>query len=139
MLYEALDKSYTDDRQTRIDLQAFHYAGCKSSVTRIGKITFDDNLFNEIAVYWVHDGKKRLIHGISYRPQNETNVFDETVTTMGSNLIREHQYYERHDLPFPNEVLCDMTDIGLGFGFVLPTPFDWDDFSNEMLCNGTQL
>ena len=137
VLYEALGKCYTNDRQARIDLQAFLHAGCKSSVTRIGKMVFDDNLFNEIAVYWVHGSKKRLIHGISYQTQNET--FDESIATMGHNLIKEHQFYERHDISCPKEILCDMTDIGCGFEFVLPTPFDREAFSNETLFHNLQL
>lgn len=138
VLYEALDGCYTTDYQARIDLQAFLHAGCISSVTCIGKMTFDDNLFIEIAVYWVNGTKKRLIHGIGYRPEKEPDTLDETIATMGRNLIKEHQYYERHDIPFSDEILCDMTDIGCGFEFVLPTPFDWDGFADENLLKETQ-
>lgn len=138
VLYEALGDCYTTDRQARIDLQAFLHAGCESSVTRIGKMTFDDNLFNEIAVYWVNGTKKKLIHGIGYRPEKEPDTLDETIVTMGCNLIKEHQYYERHDIPFSDEILCDMTDIGCGFEFILPTPFDWDGFADDNLSKETQ-
>lgn len=139
VLYEALGGCYTNDRQARIDLQAYLRAGCESSVTRIGKMTFDDNIFNEIAVYWVCDDKKRLIYGISYRSQYEANTLDESIVTMGRNLIKERQHYECHNIPYSQEILCDMTDIGLGFEFVLPTPFDWETFSNENLCKDTKL
>ena len=71
VLYEALGGRYTNDRQAQIDLQAFFNARCQSAVTHIGRMTFDDNLFNEIAVYWVNDGKKRLIRGIHYKPEYE--------------------------------------------------------------------
>ena len=102
-------------------------------MTRIGKITFDDNIFNEIAVYWVHNGKKKLIHGISYRPDDEKEALDKNIATMGRNLVAEHDYYERHNIPFPYDCLCDMTDLSLGFQFVLDTPFDWDGFAKENL------
>ena len=138
VLYEALGDNYTTDQQARIDLQVFLHAGCSTAVTRIGKMTFDDNLFNEIAVYWVNDKEKRLIHGIWYRPKEELHQPDELLATMGSNLIKEHAYYERNNLPFENDTLCDMTDLHLGFQFVLPTPFDWDGFNNEILCQGAQ-
>lgn len=133
VLYDALGENYTTDRQARIDLQAFLHAGCESSVTRIGKITFDDNIFNEIAVYWVHNGKKRLIHGIAYRPDNEKEESNKNIATMGRNLVAEHNYYEHHNFPFPYDCLCDMTDLNLGFQFVLDTPFDWEEFANAAL------
>lgn len=71
VLYEALGGHYTNDRQAQIDLQAFFNARCQSAVTRIGRMTFDDNLFNEIAVYQVVGGKKRLVRGIHYEPEYE--------------------------------------------------------------------
>lgn len=138
VLYETLGDSYTTDQQARIDLQAFLHAGCSTATTHIGKMTFDDNLFNEIAIYWVNDKKKRLIHGIWYRPKEKLHQPDELLTLMGSNLIKEHAYYEHYNLPFEDETLCDMTDLNLGFQFVLPTPFDWDSFNNEFLCQGAQ-
>ncbi len=138
VLYEALGDSYTTDQQARIDLQVFLHADCSTAVTRIGKMTFDDNLFNEIAVYWVNSDRKRLIHGIWYRPKEKLQQPDELLATMGSNLIKEHAYYERNNLPIEDETLCDMTDLNLGFQFVLPTPFDWDGFNNEILCQGAQ-
>ena len=138
VLYEALGDCYSTDRQAREDLQVFLHAGCKSSMTRIGKMTFDDNLFNEIAVYWVNGTKKRLIHGIWYRPKDELLQPDEQLVTMGNNLIKEHAYYEHNNIPFTDDTLCDMTDLNLGFQFVLPTPFDWDNFTNEILCQGAQ-
>lgn len=133
VLYDALGEKYTTDQQARIDLQAFLNAGCDSSVTRIGKMTFDDNILNEIAVYWVHNGKKRLIHGIAYRPDNEKEESDKNIATMGRNLVAEHNYYEHYNIPFPYDCLCDMTDLSLGFQFVLDTPFDWDGFAKENL------
>ena len=71
VLYEALGGHYTNDRQAQIDLQAFFNARCQSAVTRIGRMTFDDNIFNEIAVYRVVGGKKRLVRGIHYEPEYE--------------------------------------------------------------------
>ena len=138
VLYEALGDSYTTDHQARIDLQTFLNAGCSNAVTRIGKMTFDDNLFNEIAVYWVNDKEKRLIHGIWYRPKEKLHQPDEQLATMGSNLIKEHAFYERNNLPIKQDTLCDMTDLNLGFQFVLPTPFDWDGFADENLLGETQ-
>ena len=138
VLYDALGDSYTTDHQARIDLQAFLHAGCSTAVTRIGKMTFDDNLFNEIAVYWVNSTKKKLIHGIWYRPKEKLHQPDELLALMGSNLIKEHAYYEHYNLPFEDETLCDMTDLNLSFQFVLPTPFDWDGFNNEILCQWAQ-
>ena len=138
VLYEALGDSYTTDQQARIDLQAFLHAGCSKSKTCIGKMTFDDNLFNEIAVYWVNGTEKRLIHGIWYKPKDEQHQPDEQLAFMGSNLIKEHAYYERHHLPFGDVTLCDMTDLNLGFQFVLPTPFDWDGFVEENLAEASQ-
>lgn len=138
VLYEALGDNYTTDQQARIDLQAFLHAGCFTAVTRIGKMTFDDNLFNEIAVYWVNGTEKRLIHGIWYRPKDKLHQPDELLASMGSNLIKEHAYYERHNLPIEDETLCDMTDLNLGFQFVLPTPFDWDGFADKNLWGETQ-
>ena len=138
VLYEALGDTYTTDKQARIDLQAFLHAGCSTAVTRIGKMTFDDNLFNEIAVYWVNGKKKKLIHGIWYRPKEKLHQPDELLATMGSNLIKERAYYERNHLPIEDDTLCDMSDLNLGFQFVLPTPFDWDVFSKEILCQGAQ-
>lgn len=138
VLYDALGDSYTTDQQARIDLQAFLHAGCSTVVTRIGKMTFDDNLFNEIAVYWVNGTKKKLIHGIWYRPKEKLHQPDELLTLMGSNLIKEHAYYEHYNLHFEDNTLCDMTDLNLGFQFVLPTPFDWDGFNNEILCQRAQ-
>ena len=138
VLYEALGDCYSTDHQAREDLQVFLHTGCKSSVIRIGKMTFDDNLFNEIAVYWVNGTKKRLIHGIWYRPKDELHQPDELLATTGSNLIKEHDYYERNNIPFTDDTLCDMTDLNLGFQFVLPTPFDWDGFNNEILCQWAQ-
>ena len=138
VLYEALGDTYTTDKQARIDLQAFLHAGCSTAVTRIGKMTFDDNLFNEIAVYWVHGSKKKLIHGIWYRPKEKLHQPDELLTLMGSNLIKEHAYYEHYNLPFEDETLCDITNLNLGFQFVLPTPFDWDGFAYENLLDETQ-
>ena len=138
VLYEALGDSYTTDQQARIDLQTFLNAGCSKAKTRIGKMAFDDNLFNEIAVYWVNGAEKRLIHGIRYRPKDEQQKLDERLATMGTNLIKEHAYYERHALPIEEETLCDMTDLNLGFQFVLPTPFDWDGFVEDNLAKETQ-
>ena len=138
VLYDAFGDSYTTDQQARIDLQTFLHAGCSTAVTCIGKMTFDDNLFNEIAVYWVNGSKKRLVHGIWYRPKEKLHQPDELLAMMGSNLIKEHAYYERYNLPIEDETLCDMTDLNLGFQFVLPTPFDWDGFNNEILCQGAQ-
>lgn len=138
VLYDALGDNYTTDNQARIDLQAFLHAACSTSVTRIGKMTFDDNLFNEIAVYWVNGTKKRLIHGIWYRPKEKLHQPDELLALMGSNLIKEHAYYEHYNLPFEDETLCDMTDLNLGFQFVLPTPFDWDGFVEDSLAKETQ-
>ena len=138
VLYDALGDSYTTDQQARIDLQAFLHAGCSTAVTHIGKMTFDDNLFNEIAVYWVNGDKKRLIHGIWYRPKEKLHQPDELLATMGNNLIKEHAYYEHHNLPIEDETLCDMTDLNLGFQFVLPTPFNWDGFADENLLDETQ-
>jgi len=138
VLYDALGNSYTTDQQARIDLQAFLHAGCSTAITHIGKMTFDDNLFNEIAVYWVNSTKKKLIHGIWYRPKEKQHQPDELLALMGSNLIKEHAYYEHYNLPFEDETLCDMTDLNLGFQFVLPTPFDWDGFNDEILCQGAQ-
>ena len=137
LLYDALGDNYTSDQQARIDLQAFLHAGCSKAKIRIGKMAFDDNLFNEIAVYWVNGTEKRLIHGIWYRPQDEQHLPDEQLATMGENLIKEHAYYERHRLPIEDETLCDMTDLNLGFQFVLPTPFDWDGFAEENLAKET--
>ena len=134
VLYEALGDCYTTDQQARVDLQTYFHAGCSKAKTRIGKIAFDDNLFNEIAVYWVNGTEKRLIHGIWYRPKDE----HEQLALMGSNLIKEHAYYERHHLPIEDETLCDMTDLNLGFQFVMPTPFDWDGFVEENLVKDTQ-
>ena len=138
VLYDALGDSYTTDEQARIDLQAFLHSGCSTAVTRIGKMTFDDNLFNEIAVYWVNGDRKRLIHGIWYSPIEKLHQPDELLATMGNNLIKEHEYYEHYNLPFEDDTLCDMTDLNLGFQFVLPTSFDWDDFNNDILCQGAQ-
>ena len=138
VLYDALGNSYTTDQQARIDLQAFLHAGCSTAITHIGKMTFDDNLFNEIAVYWVNSTKKKLIHGIWYRPKEKQHQPDELLALMDSNLIKEHAYYEHYHLPFEDETLCDMTDLNLGFQFVLPTPFDWDGFNDEILCQGAQ-
>ena len=138
VLYEALGDCYSTDHQARIDLQTFLNAGCSNAVTRIGKMTLDDNLFNEIAVYWVSGPKKRLIHGIWYRPKEKLHQPDEQLATMGSNLIKEHAFYERNNLPIKLDTLCDMTDLNLGFQFVLPTPFDWDGFNDEILCQGAQ-
>ena len=138
VLYEAIDDCYTTDQQARIDLQAFLHAGCSKAKTRIGKMAFDDNLFNEIAVYWVNGTEKRLIHGIWYRPKEEQHQLDEQLALMGDNLIKEHAYYERHHLPIENETLCDMTDLNFGFQFVLPTPFDWDGFVEENLAKDSQ-
>ena len=138
VLYETLGGSYTTDFQARIDLQDFLHAGCTQSKTRIGKMAFDDNLFNEIAVYWVNGTEKRLIHGIWYRPKDKLHQPDELLASMGSNLIKEHAYYERHNLPIEDETLCDMTDLNLGFQFVLPTPFDWDGFADKNLWGETQ-
>ena len=137
VLYEALGDSYTTDRQARIDLQTYFHAGCSKSTARIGKMVFDDNLFNEIAVYWVNGTEKRLIHGIWYRPKEEQHQLGEQFALVGSNLIKEHAYYERHHLPIEDETLCDMTDLNLGFQFVLPTPFDWDGFVEENLTKET--
>lgn len=138
VLYDVLGDNYTTDQQARIDLQTFLHAGCSTAVTHIGKMTFDDNLFNEIAVYWVNDTKKRLIHGIWYRPKEKLHQPDELLATMGNNLIKEHAYYEHHNLPIEDETLCDMTDLNLGFQFVLPTPFNWDGFADENLLDETQ-
>jgi len=138
VLYEALGDCYTTDQQARIDLQAFLHAGCSKSKKHIGKMVFDDNLFNEIAVYWVNGTEKRLIHGIWYQDKDEPHQLDERLATMGSNLIKEHSYYERHHLPFEGETLCDMTDLNLGFQFVLPTPFDWDGFVEDNIAKETQ-
>ena len=138
VLYETLGESYMTDFQARIDLQTFLHAGCSKSTARIGKMAFDDNLFNEIAVYWVNGTEKRLIHGIWYRPKEKQHQLDEQLALMGSNLIKEHAYYERHHLPIEDETLCDMTDLNLGFQFVMPTPFDWDGFSETNLLTETQ-
>ena len=138
VLYEALGDCYTTDQQARIDLQTYFHAGCSKSKSRIGKMIFDDNLFNEIAVYWVNGTEKRLIHGIWYRPKDEQLQLNERLATMGSNLFKEHAYYERHHLPIEGETLCDMTDLNLGFQFVLPTPFDWDGFVEDNLAKETQ-
>ena len=138
VLYEALGDCYTTDQQARIDLQAFLHADCSKAKTRIGKMTFDDNLFNEISVYWVNGTEKRLIHGIWYRPKDEQLQLDKRLATMGGNLIKEHAYYERHALPIEDEMLCDMTDLNSGFQFVLPTPFDWDVFVEDNLAKETQ-
>lgn len=138
VLYETLGDCYTTDQQARIDLQPYFHAGCNKSKKHIGKMVFDDNLFNEIAVYWVNGTEKRLIHGIWYRAKDEQLKLDERLATMGSNLIKEHAYYERHHLPIEGETLCDMTDLNLGFQFVLPTPFDWDGFVEDNLAKETQ-
>ena len=138
VLYEALGDCYTTDKQARIDLQTYFHAGCTQSKTRIGKMAFDDNLFNEIAVYWVNGTEKRLIHGIWYRPKVEQHQLDEQLALMGRNLIKELAYYERHHLTIEGETICDMTDLNLGFQFVLPTPFDWDGFVEDNLAKETQ-
>lgn len=138
VLYDALGDCYTTDQQARIDLQTFLHADCSKAKTRIEKMAFDDNLFNEIAVYWVNGTEKRLIHGIWYRAKDEQHQLDERLATMGTNLIKEHAYYERHALPIEEETLCDMTDLNLGFQFVLPTPFDWDGFVEDNIAKETQ-
>lgn len=71
VLYETLGLQYIDDGQAQIDLQVFFDAGCSNAITRIGRLTFDDNLFNEIGVYRVKDGKKKLIRGIGYQPDDK--------------------------------------------------------------------
>ena len=71
VLYETIGLQCIDDEQAQIDLQVFFDAGCSNAITRIGRLTFDDNLFNEIGVYRVKDGKKKLIRGISYQPDDE--------------------------------------------------------------------
>ena len=78
VLYETLGLQYTDDEQAQIDLQAFFDAGCSNAITHIGRLTFDDNLFNEIGVYRVKDGKKKLVRGIGYQPNDEPEQFIET-------------------------------------------------------------
>jgi hypothetical protein len=138
VLYEAMGDCYSTDQQARIDLQTYFHAGCSKTKMRIGKMIFDDNLFNEIAVYWVNGAEKRLIHGIWYRAKDELLQLDERLASMGSNLIKEHAYYERHHLPIEGETLCDMTDLNLGFQFVLPTPFDWDGFVEDNIAKETQ-
>ncbi len=134
VLYEALGKPYSDDHQARSDLQVFLHAG-RASVTRIGNMCFDDNLFNEIAVYWVceTDGKckRRLIHGIGYCPEDEPEQAAEQLMATWFNLIAEREYYESNDLNLPSTILCDMTDIGGDYDFVPPTPFNWDLFSGQ--------
>ena len=72
VLYETIGLQHIDDEQAQIDLQVFLDAGCSNAITRIGRLTFDDNLFNEIGVYRIKDGKKKLIRGISYQPDDET-------------------------------------------------------------------
>ena len=78
VLYETLGLHYIDDEQAQIDLQVFFDAGCSNAITRIGRLTFDDNLFNEIGLYRVKNGKKKLIRGISYQPEDELEPIIET-------------------------------------------------------------
>jgi hypothetical protein len=85
VLYEALGLQYTDDEQAQIDLQVFFHAGCSNAITRIGRLTFDDNLLNEIGVYRVKNGKKKLIRGIGYQPDDEPKPTIETPSFSSKN------------------------------------------------------
>lgn len=150
VLYEGLNKTYTNDYQARIDLQ--YYLNSENEVELGNEIKFkiSDDFLNGIEVYMIAEkplkGKepkangKYCIHGIRY--VDYIDRLDNDLIENLENLFLENQYYEEYNYPTEKEqVLKHFDSIGGNAEFCLQTPFDWDKlmkefYGQELMKNG---
>ncbi len=137
VLYEGLDKQYTNDYQARKDLQYYLNSDNDIELGNTTKFKITDDFLNGIEVYLVVEkplkGKKikangkYCIHGIRY--VDYIDRLDNDLIENLENLFAENQYYEEFNYPTEKEqVLKHFDPIGGNAEFYLRTPFDWDDF-----------
>ena len=140
VLYEGLDKQYTNDYQARKDLQYYLNSDNDIELGNKTKFKITDDFLNGIEVYMVVEkplkGKeikangKYCIHGIRY--VDYIDRLDNDLIENLENLFAENQYYEEFNYPTDKEqVLKHFDPIGGRAEFYLQTPFDWDNFMKD--------
>ena len=140
VLYEGLNKKYTNDYQARIDLQYFLDSENSVELGNETKFKISDDFLNAIEVYMiveepVKDKKSKAngthcIHGIRYVDYSDR--LDSDLIENLKSLILESQYYEEYNYPTGKEkVLKHFDPIGGTAEFYLQTPFDWDNLMTE--------
>lgn len=146
VLYEGLNKNYTNDYQARIDLQYYMNSDNDIELGNESKFKITDDFLNGIEVYMIVEkplnGKeikangKYCIHGIRYIDYID-RLDSDLIENLG-NLFVENQYYEEYNYPTEKEqVLKHFDSIGGKAECYLQTPFDWDYFMKEF--EGQQL
>jgi hypothetical protein len=140
VLYEGLNKKYTNDYQARIDLQYFLDSENSVELGNETKFKISDDFLNAIEVYMIvekpfEDKKSKAngthcIHGIRYVDYSDR--LDSDLIENLRNLILERQYYEEYNYPTGKEkVLKQFDPIGGHAEIYLQTPFDWDNLMTE--------
>lgn len=149
VLYEGLNKKYTNDYQARIDLQ-YYLNSDNDFELGIGgsKFKVTDDFINGIEIYMVVEkssneieivaNNKYCIHGVRY--VDYTDRLDNDIIENLENLFIENKYYEKHNYSTLKElVLKNFAAIGGDAEFFLQTPFDWDmlmkEFDGQQLIN----
>ncbi|MFQ3578704.1 MAG: hypothetical protein SNJ71_01010 [Bacteroidales bacterium] len=140
VLYNGLNKDYTNDYQARIDLQYYLDSNNDVEFGNTTKFKITDDFLNGIEVYMIVEkplkgiktnrNNKYCIHGIRYIDYHDR--LDEDLIDTLENLFAEFEYYEEYNYPTGNEiVLKHFAPIGGEAEFYLQTPFDWDIFMKE--------
>lgn len=137
VLYEGLNKEYTNDYQARIDLQYYLNSENEIELGNETKFKISDDFINGIEVSMVVEkplnrkeikaNGKYCIHGIRY--VDYIDRLDNDLIENLENLFVENQYYEEYNYPTEKEQVLKYFDpIGGNAEFYLQTPFDWDNF-----------
>lgn len=140
VLYEGLNKKYTNDYQARIDLQYYLNSENEIELGKEPKFKISDDFLNGIEVYMIVEkplkgkeiktNEKYCIHGIRY--VDYIDRLDNDLIESLENLFLENQYYEEFNYPTEKEqVLKHFDPIGGRAEFYLQTPFDWDNFMKD--------
>lgn len=138
VLYDGLNKAYTNDYQARIDLQYYLNSDNDIELVNETKFKITDDFLNGIEVYMIVENPlkeemtktKYCIHGIRY--VDYIDRLDNDLIENLKNLFVENQYYEEFNYPTDKErVLKHFEPIGGSAEFYLQTPFDWDNFMKE--------
>lgn len=140
VLYDGLNKEYSNDYQARIDLQYYLNSENDVELGNNTKFKVTDDLLNGIEVSMIVEkplkGRvikakgKYCIHGIRYIDYFDR--LDNDLIENLKNLFVENQYYEEFNYPTDKEqVLKHFDPIGGSAEFYLQTPFDWDNFMND--------
>ena len=146
VLYEGLNKNYTNDYQARIDLQYYLNSNNEVELGNKTKIKVTDDFLNGIEVYMIVEkplkgkeikaNEEYCIHGIRYL--DYIDRFDKDLIESLKNLFIENQYYEDNNFPTgEDKVLKNFEPIGGNDESYLKTPFDWDNLMKE--SNGQKL